>query len=91
LFAEKAGYKLPYLNDFRAPGVTSITCDTHKFALGPKGYSTLLFRTKKLRSYQFFTSMNWQGGLYATTAIAGSRPGATVAGTWATMVKHGHN
>jgi hypothetical protein len=24
--------------------------------------------------------MNWQGGFYATTTMAGSRPGATIAG-----------
>ncbi len=29
-FMEKAGYKTPTIFDFRLPGVTSISCDTHK-------------------------------------------------------------
>ena len=34
-FAEKAGFKVkPF--DFRVPGVTSISCDTHKFGFSPK-------------------------------------------------------
>jgi sphinganine-1-phosphate aldolase len=43
-FAEKAGFKLPHLIDFRVPGVTSISCDPHKYGFGPKGLSVLLFR-----------------------------------------------
>jgi sphinganine-1-phosphate aldolase len=34
--------------------------------------------------------MDWSGGFYATTSLAGSRPGATIAGTWAALVKLGH-
>lgn len=33
--------------------------------------------------------MIWNGGLYATTCIAGSRPGNVIAATWASMLKHG--
>jgi hypothetical protein len=35
---------------------------------------------QELRKGQFFACMNWQGGFYATTTMAGSRPGATIAG-----------
>jgi sphinganine-1-phosphate aldolase len=87
-FAEKAGYKIP-LNDFRVPGVTSISVDTHKFAFGPKGYSVLLFRNASLRDYQFFNCMDWNGGFYATPSMAGSRPGNIIAGTWAAMMSFG--
>ena len=38
VFMEEAGYKLP-LFDFRLEGVTSISCDTHKYAYTPKGSS----------------------------------------------------
>jgi sphinganine-1-phosphate aldolase len=48
---EELGYKLPYKFDFRVPGVTSISCDPHKYALGPKGCSIILFRSKRLREY----------------------------------------
>ncbi len=44
-FAEEAGYPLPYICDFRNEGVTSISCDTHKFGCGPKGLSVLLYRS----------------------------------------------
>ena len=35
MFAEEAGYDLE-LMDFRVPGVTSISADTHKFGYAPK-------------------------------------------------------
>jgi len=35
--------------------------------------------------------MTWNGGFYATPTIAGSRPGATIAGTWAAMCKIGRD
>ncbi len=88
-FAEEAGFSLAYEIDFRVPGVTSISTDLHKYAFGPKGYSVCLFRDRSLRDYQFFTCMDWNGGFYATPSIAGSRPGAVVAGTWAALVSIG--
>ncbi len=40
-FAERAGFKVkPF--DFRVPGVTSISCDTHKFGFSPKVRSPVL-------------------------------------------------
>jgi sphinganine-1-phosphate aldolase len=83
------GYPLPYLYDFRVPGVTSISCDPHKYGYGPKGASILMFKTKALRRYQLYVNSEWNGGIYATTCIAGSRPGSVIAGTWASMLKHG--
>lgn len=88
-FVESSGYKVPHHLDFRIPGVTSISCDPHKYGMGPKGVSTLLFSDKSWRSHQFFATPRWNGGLYATTTVAGSRPGNVVVGTWAVMMKHG--
>jgi sphinganine-1-phosphate aldolase len=90
-FIEELGYPLQQLYDFRVPGVTSISCDPHKYAYGPKGCSVLMFRHKKLRQYQLYINTDWNGGLYATTCIAGSRPGSAIAGTWASMLKLGRN
>jgi len=59
VFAEEAGFKLPYQLDFRVIGLTSISTDTHKYGFGPKGYSICMFSNKKLRDYQFFCQMNW--------------------------------
>jgi sphinganine-1-phosphate aldolase len=88
-FIKKLGYKLAYEHDFKIKGVTSMSCDPHKYAYGPKGTSICMFRSKRLREYQFFCNTSWNGGLYATTCIAGSRPGCTIAATWASMLKHG--
>ncbi|KAF9439009.1 hypothetical protein BGZ76_001461 [Entomortierella beljakovae] len=84
-FAEEAGYKLP-LFDFRVPGVTAISCDTHKYGFAPKGSSIIMYHTKELRRYQYFSLATWPGGIYASPSIAGSRPGALIAGCWATLM-----
>jgi sphinganine-1-phosphate aldolase len=88
-FIKKNGYGNPSDYDFKVPGVTSISCDPHKFAYGPKGCSLLMFRHKSLREYQLFCNTQWNAGIYATTNMAGSRPGSTIAGTWASMLIHG--
>lgn len=75
--------------DFRLPGVTSMSADTHKFAFAPKGTSVVLYRDKALRRYQFFTITDWPGGLYFSPTFAGSRPGALIAACWASMVSMG--
>jgi sphinganine-1-phosphate aldolase len=50
-FTEPAGFKVPCVYDFRLPGVTSISCDPHKFCFGPKGLSVIMFRNKELRRH----------------------------------------
>ena len=46
-WGEELGYPVPPF-DFRVPGVTSISADTHKYAYGLKGTSVLLFRDRAL-------------------------------------------
>ncbi|KAJ1919577.1 Dihydrosphingosine phosphate lyase [Tieghemiomyces parasiticus] len=87
-FMEQAGYPLP-LFDFRLPGVTSISCDTHKYGFAPKGSSVVMYRHNALRRAQYFVVPDWQGGIYATPNLSGSRPGALIAACWAAMVKTG--
>ena len=89
-WAEKLGYEVP-LFDFRLPGVTSISADTHKYGYAAKGTSVILYRGTGLRRYQYFTSTEWPGGLYFSPTFAGSRPGALSAACWAAMVKTGKN
>ncbi|KAF4105800.1 sphingosine-1-phosphate lyase 1 [Onychostoma macrolepis] len=85
VFMEKAGFKLdPF--DFRVKGVTSISADTHKYGYAPKGSSVVLYSDKKFRHYQYFVAPDWQGGIYASPSIAGSRPGGIIAACWATMM-----
>lgn len=87
-FLEKAGYPVG-LFDFRLPGVTSISCDTHKYGFAPKGSSIIMYSDRKYRHYQFFVTSSWPGGVYASPSLAGSRPGAILAGAWAAMTAMG--
>ena len=90
-FLTRAGFESPPDFDFRSKGVTSISVDTHKYGFAPKGNSTLLYRNKQLRSYQYFVSPNWSGGVYASPSMAGSRPGALIAGCWASLMSQGES
>lgn len=90
VFMEKAGFKLePF--DFRVKSVTSISADTHKYGYAPKGSSVVIYRDKKYRHYQYFVAPDWQGGIYASPSIAGSRPGGIIAACWATMMHMGES
>lgn len=83
-----AGGEVP-LFDFRLPGVTSISCDTHKYGFAPKGSSIIMYRNLKLRECQYYVLTDWTGGMYGSPTLAGSRPGALMAGCWATLVNIG--
>ncbi len=82
---EKLGYDVPVF-DFRLPGVTSISCDTHKYGYSLKGTSTINFRSKVLRRYMYFAQEDWPGGIYAVPTIQGSRSAGLSAAMWAAMV-----
>jgi glutamate/tyrosine decarboxylase-like PLP-dependent enzyme len=87
-WAERLGYDVPVV-DFRLPCVTSLSVDTHKYGYAPKGTSVVLYRGRELRHHQFHVATEWPGGLYYSPALAGSRPGGLIAGTWAAMLAMG--
>jgi len=87
-FGEELGYDVPPF-DFRVPGVTSISADTHKYGYAFKGTSTLLFRDRDVRDAQYFYLPGWSGGKYMSPGIDGSRSGGLLAATWASMVQLG--
>ncbi len=87
-WAEDLGYPLPPF-DFRVPGVSSISADTHKYGYALKGSSVLLFRPKQLRRGQYFMIEGWPGGMYASPSMGGSRSGGLIAATWASMLHMG--
>jgi glutamate/tyrosine decarboxylase-like PLP-dependent enzyme len=87
-FGEALGYDVPPF-DFRLPGVTTISADTHKYGYGPKGTSVLLLRDKALRRHLYFARPDWKGGMYASPGLGGSRSGGLIAATWAVMVSLG--
>merc|ERR1719495_1250503 len=87
-FMDEAGFPLsPF--DFRVPGVTSISADTHKYGFAPKGSSVLVYKEKKYRDCQWFSFPDWPGGIYATPTIGGSRAGGIVAACWAALLYFG--
>jgi sphinganine-1-phosphate aldolase len=89
-FAEELGFGIPRF-DFRVPGVTSISADTHKYGFALKGSSVLLYRTPDLRRRQYFVVPDWPGGLYTSPGMSGSRSGGIIAAAWAAMVALGRD
>jgi glutamate/tyrosine decarboxylase-like PLP-dependent enzyme len=85
---ERLGVPVPRW-DFRVPGVTSISADTHKYGYALKGTSVLLYRDAELRRRQYSTFPDWPGGLYVSPGMSGSRSGGVIAATWAAMVTTG--
>ena len=88
-FAARAGFPVSRRFDFAVEGVTSISCDTHKYGFAPKGSSVVLYSSRTFRDAQYFVAPEWTGGIYASPTIAGSRPGALIAACWATMLSVG--
>lgn len=52
-------------------GVTSISADTHKYAMAPKGTSVIMYSSKKYLHHQFSVAGDWPGGVYITPTVAG--------------------
>ncbi len=89
-WGEALGYEIPRF-DFRLPGVTTISADSHKYGYAPKGSSVLAFRDRALREQLYFMRQEWSGGKYISPGIAGSRSGGILAATWAAMVSLGRD
>jgi sphinganine-1-phosphate aldolase len=89
-WARRLGYPVPDF-DFRLPGVTSMSADTHKYGYAAKGSSVVLYRGTELRHFQYYAVTDWPGGLYLSPTFAGSRPGALSATCWAAMVSIGES
>ncbi len=87
-FGQELGYDIPVF-DFRLPGVTSISADTHKYGYALKGTSVVTFRDKALRNAQYFFNTAWSGGKYCSPGMEGSRSGGLLAATWASMIQLG--
>lgn len=89
------GFLMPFLNNnpvhFFNKGITSISADTHKYGNTFKGSSILLFRNYKFKQHQHFVKTDWEGGIYATPTLLGSKSGAMIATSWASMLSMGVN
>jgi glutamate/tyrosine decarboxylase-like PLP-dependent enzyme len=89
-WGQELGYDIP-LFDFRVPGVTSMSADTHKYGYGFKGSSVCAFRDTAYRNSQYFFLTGWTGGKYCSPGIDGSRSSGLLAATWAAMVTYGRD
>jgi len=87
-WVRKLGYPVPEF-DFRVPEVTSISADVHKYGYSVKGASVILYRNESYRKYQFFSYAGWNGGLYVSSTMLGTRGGGPIAAAWASMLSMG--
>jgi glutamate/tyrosine decarboxylase-like PLP-dependent enzyme len=83
-FLRKLGYPLPDF-DFTVPGVTSISCDLHKYGYAAKGSSTVLYRNKDLRLYQIFACTDTTGYTLINPTVLSTKSGGPLAGSWAIL------
>ena len=83
-FLEEAGFQIPAY-DFRLPGVSSVSLDAHKYGYACKGASFILYRNAELRKKQFFISTEWPGGIFASSALLGTKSGGPIAAAWTIM------
>ena len=89
------GFLMPFLENnpvhFLNKGIVSISADTHKYGNSFKGSSVLLFKNFSYKKHQHFVKTDWEGGMYATPTILGSKSGALIATTWASLLRTGKN
>ncbi len=83
-FMEMNGVPLPPW-DYRVPGVTSISADLHKYGYASKGASTITYRNLDILKHQMFVYADWPGGVFASPAMLGTRPGGAYAAAWAAL------
>jgi len=83
-FVKKLGYQIPEF-DFAIDGVTSISADIHKYGYSSKGSSVILYKNAAIRKFQFSIYTKWNGGVYGSPTMTGTRPGGSIAGAWAAL------
>ncbi|MFI0454122.1 pyridoxal phosphate-dependent decarboxylase family protein [Actinomadura sp. 6N118] len=88
------GWVLPWLRengqdvplfDLSVPGVTSISCDLHKYGYAPKGASVVLFADEAMRRRAYFASAEWPGYPVINTTVQSSRSAGPLGAAWATL------
>ncbi|RKE18788.1 aminotransferase class V-fold PLP-dependent enzyme [Streptomyces sp. TLI_171] len=80
----EAGATVPPF-DLAVPGVTSLSCDLHKFGYAPKGASVLLFRDRPMRLAAYFACAQWPGYPVVNSTVQSSKGAGPLAGAWATL------
>ncbi|WP_329522234.1 pyridoxal phosphate-dependent decarboxylase family protein [Spirillospora sp. NBC_01491] len=94
------GWVLPWLReggrpvppfDLSVPGVTSLSCDLHKYGYAPKGASVVLFADEALRRHAYFASAAWPGYTVINATVQSSRSAGPLGAAWATLNAVGAN
>jgi len=90
------GFLLPFIDEFKyinfnLKGVTSISMDIHKYGYSFKGSSVILYNKFNLKKYQHTINSKWNGGVYATPTIMGTKSGGLIACAWASLLYIGKN
>ena len=80
----EAGQAMPPF-DLSVPGVTSISCDLHKYGYTPKGASVVLFADPAMRRAAYFASGAWPGYTIINSTVQSARAAGPLAGAWATL------
>lgn len=75
---------------FHVDGVTSVSACLHKYGYSQKGVSCILYKDESFLKYQYFVTADWDGGLYVSPTILGSRSGGLVAQAWAGFLSRGY-
>ncbi|WP_150244180.1 pyridoxal phosphate-dependent decarboxylase family protein [Nocardiopsis quinghaiensis] len=86
------GWVLPWLEegtapqfDLSVPGVTSLSCDLHKYGYTPKGASVVLFTDERLRRGAYYAGADWPGYTVVNSTVQSSKGAGPLAGAWATL------
>ncbi|WP_396453969.1 pyridoxal phosphate-dependent decarboxylase family protein [Actinomadura sp.] len=88
------GWVLPWLRDagrdvppfdLSVPGVTSISCDLHKYGYSPKGASVVLFADESHRRHAYFASAEWPGYTVINATVQSSKSAGPLGAAWATL------
>ncbi|WP_433227576.1 pyridoxal phosphate-dependent decarboxylase family protein [Actinomadura formosensis] len=88
------GWVLPWLRDagrdvppfdLSVPGVTSLSCDLHKYGYAPKGASVVLFADEALRRHAYFASAQWPGYTVINATVQSSKSAGPLGAAWATL------
>jgi sphinganine-1-phosphate aldolase len=77
------GHDVPAF-DFTVPGISSMSCDLHKYGYTAKNASVVLFASRALRQHALYANAHTTGYALVNSTIASSRSGGPMAAAWAT-------
>lgn len=83
-FLRDEGVEVPPF-DFTVEGVTSMSCDLHKYGFAPKGISVVLQRRPEVRDAQYFACAHWSGYCIVNATTLGSKSVAALGAAWTLM------